>query len=375
MIKKILISSLLLFLIVLGLFWLSAAILLFIVTYSIISHYIKLIKHSFLKKTIKCIVVFLFLLSSLIFSRMLILDLFRIPSSSMENLFYPGDIIVVNKLKYGPKLPRSPFDIPFINLAFYNNKNALSRIKSNWWNYNRLAGTTNVKRGDVFVFSLDISRKYFVVKRCVGLPGDTIKIIKGEVYANSTLYNSPETVKNSCNFRLKNKKKFFTIIDSLKIEENLIYDNSSPNWASGIFSKHELQILQKMNCIDSIKKNIDHLNVAQEELLKTTDSRWTLDDMGPIIIPKKGMEIDLNPDNFLLYKKIFNLFENSIIIQRNGIYFIDGEKETTYKFKLNYYFMMGDNRKGTSDSRSWGFLPESNVIGKVQCVLFSNKNK
>lgn len=375
MIKKILIVSVLLFLIVLGLFWLSAAVILFIVTYSIISHYIKFIKYPFFKKIIKCILVFLFLLSSLIFTKLLVFDVFRIPSSSMENLLYPGDIIVVNKLKYGPKLPRSPFDIPFINLAFYNNKKALSTIKSNWWNYNRLGGTTSIKRGDVFVFSLDISRKYFVVKRCVGLPGDTIKIIKGEVYINSRLYSSPETVKNSFSFRLKNKKEFFTVIDSLKIEENLIYDNSSPNWASAMFSKNELKILLKLNCIDSLKKNIEIFNDPNEEILKTTTSKWTLDDMGPIIIPKKGMQIDLNPDNFLLYSKIFNLFENAAVIQKNGIYFIDGKRAEVFKFKLDYYFMMGDNRKETSDSRTWGFLPESNIIGKMQCVLFSNKNK
>lgn len=367
-------SALLLFLVVLGLLWLSAAILLFIVTYSIISHYIKLMKPSFLKKIIKCIVVFLFVLSSLILTKLFILDVFKIPSSSMENLLYPGDIIVVNKLKYGPKLPRSPFDIPLVNLAFYKNKNALSKIKSNWWNYNRLAGTTAIKTGDVFVFSLDISRKYFVVKRCVGLPGDTIKIIKGEVYTNSRRYNSPETVKNSYRFKLKNKKKFFTIIDSLEIEENLIYNKGSANWASALFSKHELQLLKRINCIDSIKKNVDIFNGAQQEVIKTANSRWTLDDMGPVIIPKRGMEINLNPDTFMLYNKIFNLFENSIITQQNGTYFINGKKATRYKFKLNYYFMMGDNRKGTSDSRSWGFLPESNVIGKVQCVLFSNKN-
>ncbi|WP_228520507.1 signal peptidase I [Flavobacterium sp. CSZ] len=331
-------------------------------------------KPSFFKKIIKCIVVFLFVLSSLILTKLFILDVFKIPSSSMENLLYPGDIIVVNKLKYGPKLPRSPFDIPLVNLAFYKNKNALSKIKSNWWNYNRLAGTTAIKTGDVFVFSLDISRKYFVVKRCVGLPGDTIKIIKGEVYTNSRRYNSPETVKNSYRFKLKNKKKFFTIIDSLEIEENLIYNKGSANWASALFSKHELQLIRRINCIDSIKKNVDIFNGAQQEVIKTTNSRWTLDDMGPVIIPKRGMEINLNPDTFVLYNKIFNLFENSIITQQNGTYFINGKKATRYKFKLNYYFMMGDNRKGTSDSRSWGFLPESNVIGKVQCVLFSNKN-
>lgn len=364
-----------LFLIVLGLVWLAIILLVFAATYSLALRYIPLIRYHFLRKTIKGIFLFLFLLSSTISIKLLAFDIYKIPSSSMENMLYPGDIIVVNKLQYGPKLPRSPFEIPWVNLGFYMNKNARARIKETWWDYSRWGGTTTIKQGDIFVFNSVWDKDFILVKRCLGVSGDTLCIKKGEVYTNSILFNSPETVKNNCNFRIKNKKHLYKVLDSLPVEGYINNDNKKRYFANAIFSKQEFEFLQKKNCIDLIKKNIDVYSVSQEKLLKTITSQWTLDDMEPIVIPKREMEIQLNPDSFILYKKIMNLFEKSTITEINGTYFINGKRATTYKFKLNYYFMMGDNRKGTIDSRRWGFLPETNIIGKVQCILFSNKNE
>ena len=94
--------------------------------------------------------------------------------------------------------------------------------------------------------------------------------------------------------------------------------------------------------------------------------------MGAIIIPKKGMRISLNTETFALYNRIINSSENCKIKDIDGVYYIDDKKTTNYTFKQDYYFMMGDNREGTQDSRAWGFVPEENIIGKVQCVLYSN---
>jgi signal peptidase I len=372
--KSLLIILLALFLIMLGLVWLGITVILFVIIYSIALRFISLIHHIFLRKIIKGIFVFLLLLSSTIGIKLFVVDIYKIPSSSMENLLYAGDVIVVNKLKYGSRMPRSPFEIPWVNLAFYMNDNARARIKETWWDYSRWNGTTTVRQGDVFVFNSTWDKNFILIKRCVGLPGDTLNIKKGEIYTNSILFNSPKTVKNNYRFRLKNKKLLNKIIDSLEIESQIEYDSKFSNWANAKFSIQELELLQKIECNDSIKKNIDAYS-SQEELLKTTISQWTLDNMGSIIIPKKGMTISLNPDTFMLYRNAINQNEKSAVIEKNGRYFIKGKAVTHYKFKQNYYFMMGDNRKETSDSRCWGFLPESNIIGKVQCVLFSNKNE
>lgn len=293
----------------------------------------------------------------------------------MENMLYSGDVIMVNKLKYGPKLPQSPFEIPWVNLGFYMNKNTRARMKEIWWDYKRLDGTTRIKQGDVFVFSFDLSRDFFVVKRCVGLPGDVLFINHGEIYTNNKLFTAPGTVKNNCSFKIKDQKLLHKLIDSLAIYGGISRDYKSGNLANATFSKDEFRLLKDANCIDSIKINRNDIEAPNEELIKTPHSKWTLDNIGPIVIPKKDMEIKLNTDNYMLYQKVMNLFEKSTVTEKNGTYFINGKKATTYKFKLNYYFMMGDNRKGTIDSRFWGFLPETNIIGKVQCVLFSNKNE
>jgi signal peptidase I len=376
--KKALTIILALLLVLLGLVWLAIILVLFAVTYSLALRYIPLIRNAILRKTIKGIFLFLLLLSSTICIKLLAFDIYKIPSSSMENMLYPGDVIMVNKLKYGPKLPRSPFEIPWVNIAFYFNDNAKKRIKEDWWGDKRLSATTTIKQGDIFVFNSTWNKDFILVKRCVGLPGDTLKIKKGEIYTNSILFNSPETVKNNCSFHIKNRKLLYKIIDSLPMEGYINNDIKKRNFGSAMFSKQEFELLQKRSCIDSINKNRDVYGVSQEKLLKTPTSKWTLDDMGAIIIiiiiPKKGMEIQLNPENFMLYEKVIRLLEKSTITEKEGTYFINGKRTTTYKFKLNYYFMMGDNRKGTSDSRCWGFLPETNIIGKVQCILFSNKN-
>lgn len=370
---KIISFFLALFLVMLGLVWLVITILIFALIYKIALNYISLLRYTIFRKMIKGIFLFIFLLSATICVKLLAFDIYKIPSSSMENMLYPGDVIAVNKFQYGPKLPRSPFEIPWVNLAFYANKNARARIKETWWDYSRWGGTTTIKQGDVFVFNSTWNKDFILVKRCVGLPGDTLRIKKGEIYTNSIVFNSPETVKNNCSFNIKNRKLLYKIIDSLPMEGYINNDYKKRNFGSAMFSKQEFELLQKRNCIDSINKNIDVYGVSQEKLLKTPTSKWTLDDMGPIVIPKKGMEIQLNPENFMLYEKVIRLLEKNTITEKEGTYFINGKRTTTYKFKLNYYFMMGDNRKGTSDSRCWGFLPETNIIGKVQCILFSNK--
>lgn len=372
--KTALLFILALFLMMLGLVWLAIILILFTIVYIISFRYMPLIHHIFLRKMVMSVFLFLLLLSSTISIKLLAFDIYKIPSSSMENMLYPGDVIVVNKLKYGPKLPRSPFEIPWVNLGFYMNKNARARMKETWWDYVRWKGTTTIKQGDVFVFNSIWDKNFILVKRCVGLPGDSLRIKKGEIYTNSKAYNSPATVKNNCIFRIKNKKLLYKMIDSVPIEGSINYDYKKPNYGSAIFSKQEFEFLQKRNCIDLVNKKIEVYGAPSEGLLKTARSKWTLDDMGTIVIPKKGMKIQLNPDTFMLYGVVMSLLEKNTISEKKGVYFINGKRDTNYKFKQSYYFMMGDNRKGTSDSRCWGFVPETNIIGKVQCVLYSNKS-
>lgn len=372
--KILIIILLTFFLIVLGLIWLAIILILFVLIYKIVLRFISLIQKSFLRKVIKGVFLFTVLLLATISIKLLAFDIYKIPSSSMENMLYPRDVIVVNKLKYGPKLPQSPFEVPWINLVFYLNDKARARINETWWDYKRLSGTTRIKQGDVFVFNSMWKKDFILVKRCVGLPGDTLSIRQGEVFTNSKLFYAPKTIKNNYTFRIKDKKLLYKIIDSLPIVGYINYDYKKQNLASAVFSKQEFEFLKNRNCIDSITKNLDTYN-PQNKLIKIPTSQWTLDNMGPIIIPKKGMIIELNSKNFMLYEKVMNWIEKGSVTEKEGNYYIKEKKATKYIFKQDYYFMMGDNRKETSDSRYWGFLPATNIIGKVQSILFSNKDE
>ncbi|MFV0503584.1 MAG: signal peptidase I [Lachnospirales bacterium] len=322
------------------------------------------------KTTLKVLCLFFFIFTIAISTKLFVGDIYKIPSSSMNSTLYSGDVILVNKLKYGPKLPRSPFEIPLVNISLYFNKKAKERIKENWWAYKRLSGLSQVKQGDIFVFSLGLSRNFFVVKRCSGLPGDTLQIKNGKVYTNGNLYNETDNIMNSFEFRIENRQLLHKQLDSLSISTYINY--SQPKTGTAILSKKEANLFQGFTSISDFQLKIDTFDVKKTVLRASEHNKWTYDNMGPIVIPKKGMTIALKPSVALLYGEIMKLHEKNPVEIKDDRCYIYGQEKSSYTFKQNYYFMMGDNRKKTIDSRSWGFLPEENIIGKVQCVLWSN---
>ncbi|MDQ6527671.1 signal peptidase I [Flavobacterium sp. LHD-85] len=369
-IKYLTIGIISLFFLLLNLYWLSLFLLVTSFLYCNIKQLIGFIKYSALKNIVVFFSIFLFVLFIGISIKLFTADIFKIPSSSMENMLYADDIILVNKLNYGPRLPRSPFEIPFINIAFYFNDTAKSHIKEDWWTYKRLSGTSKIERGDIFVFNSTWDKNFILVKRCISLPGDTITIKDAIIYTNRRLFCSPKTEKNNYKFTVKNKKALYRVMDSLALHDVLI-KNYSHTFKQANLSKFELDHLKKNKCIDSITIQIDSF-VKEKTFVKNDNIKWTFDNMGPFIIPKKGMQIKLNQETFSLYQNIINSSEGSKIITVNGRYFINNRKRLSYTFKQDYFFMMGDNRKETLDSRAWGVVPKSNIIGKVQCVLLSN---
>jgi signal peptidase I len=250
-------------------------------------------------------------------------EIFTIPSGSMENTLLPGDKIIVNKLVYGPCMPDSPYDIPWVNLIWLLKMNASTNIDSSYWGYHRLNGFSQIKKGDVMVFVNPIvkMKTNIFVKRCVALPGDTLIIKNGQVKINGQLQSNPD------------------------------------------MSKYAYPIKAD--------------NIGQERWVYPKDSmfQWTIDNYGPLVIPKKGMTIPLNRYYYLLYERTIRKIEQQEIKQKNSQYYIKDSLITHYTFRHDYYFMMGDNRNNTVDSREWGFIPEDNIVGKAGLVLFSNNKE
>ncbi|APY12028.1 signal peptidase I [Seonamhaeicola sp. S2-3] len=359
-----------------GLFWLVLGILVFSILCFISFLLLSQIRQSIVKKAIKSILIFTGVLIVVISIKLFAFNIFRIPSSSMKNALFPNDVIIINKLKYGPRLPRSPFDIPLVNIGYYFNENAKKRFKEYWWPYRRFSGTASIEQGDVIVFNSPWEKDFILVKRCVAISGDTLHIENGIVYTNGKVFKV-NTEKHKYKFEIITEKKAFRkTLNGQGLSHVNFMKSSSEHVLKSKLSQNEVDIIKNTESVKNFQLILDTFNLDRKLLAKLPNKNWTYDNMGPFIIPKIGLQIDLNQDNFLLYNQTINKFENANLKYVDGKVYVDGKIASTYTFKKNYYFMMGDNRKATADSRAWGFLPEENIIGKVQCVLFSNfKNK
>jgi signal peptidase I len=238
--------------------------------------------------------------------RTFIFQVYKVPSASMKNTLNEGDYILVNKLAYGSRIPFTFFGIPFS--AVYIDQLQLP--------YLRIPGFSKVKHDDIIVFNypldaelpVDLRKPY--VKRCIALPGDTLRINGGKIFINGKAVP----------------------------DEHAFRDNRTP-FDSSFYSP-------------SVFPN-------------SADIRWNADHFGPLYIPAAGASIPLTRANRLLFRRIISVYENNPLSFRNDSTFINGAYCDHYTFKMNYYFVMGDNRYNSIDSRYWGFVPEDHLIGRV----------
>ena len=301
-------------------------------------------------------------------------EVFTIPSSSMEKTLLPGDVILVNKLSYGIRLPVTPLTFPLSHQfmpLFNDSKSYLDFIQLPYFRFFE----SSISRNDVVVFNYPLDNEHSVdhrsyyIKRCIGLPGDTLKVENKEVYINhEKMATLPKMLFN-----------YKVVTNTLITNDTLLKYNITEGGLDGLKNHWELtmsdsiaKILQKQDYIVSLKKiELDPNSFADYIFPYHKHYGFNIDYFGEVIVPKKGVEVKLNKNNIHLYRRIIEVYEENELEIKEGNFIINGEVSNSYIFKINYYFMMGDNRHNSSDSRFWGFLPEDHILGKAQTILFS----
>ncbi|MGD9993224.1 MAG: signal peptidase I [Salinivirgaceae bacterium] len=299
---------------------------------------------------------------------------YLVESPRMEKTLLTGDYVLINKTSYGARLPVTLFSLPLFPKCYVD-----------WVQLHplRLPGFKHIQVNDLLVFNypahegLPIDKKELMTKRCVALPGDTLLIADKQLSINKQPFTEPATVQY--NYRLVTDGSLLNdeFLNRYQISEGgLVSDMGIYDFP---FTDSEAQKLNDEPNIRFIRKLKDFPGENTQYVYPMgTYHQNNKDYFGPVQIPFKGQHLNLDIRNLELYRQLIEHFEgNSVSLMGDKIY-INGEETRHYTVKQDYYFVMDDNRDNAKDSRYWGFLPHSHVIGKATRVLFSydtNRNK
>ena len=370
-----------------------------------------------------------FALVAVYFINIFVFQNYQIPSSSLEKSLLVGDYLFVSKLSYGPRVPNTPIAFPLVQntFPFFNCKSYLDWPE---WDYKRVKGFGEVKRNDIVVFNFPaghtvalkvqnpdyytlveeygrdqvwgdkntfgeviyrpVDKRENYVKRCIGMPGDTIEIRDNQVYIDGKAAQNPE--KLQYNYFIETdgsmlSEEQFRLLEISKDDRVLINGNNNTNLMSflgiqpneqGQFNPvYHFPMTQK--ALETIKK----LPIVKRVIIEPDSfggatyfpvdysTGWSRDNYGPLWIPKKGVTIPLTAENIGLYSRCIRNYEGNTLEVKEGKAYINGQPADSYTFQYDYYWMMGDNRHNSADSRSWGFVPEDHIVGKPIMIWLS----
>ncbi len=334
---------------------------------------------------------------------------YQIPSSSLEKTLLTGDFLWVNKIVYGPRVPQTPLHFPLAQntLPWLNCK---SYIEHPQLPYHRLKGLRSVERGDIVVFNFPagdtvavncpnpdyytlvyengraavhgnkalygdiiyrpVDRRDNYVKRCVGLPGDTLQVKQGAVYINGKMLPEPKAVQYLYYVRTTGGSLSPLTLDELGVSLDDRHQVSQDGYVMPLTAEMRDRLKAMPNVID-VERTMPDPAESMITYPVGTDYGWTHADYGPVWIPKKGATVPLTLESLPMLERIIRNYEGNTLEVRGASILVNGKPATSYTFKMDYYWMMGDNRDNSLDSRFWGFVPEDHIVGTPMVVLIS----
>jgi len=279
---------------------------------------------------LKYIYIMILPLVVLLFIRTFFFDIYYVPSSSMENAVFQNDYVIINKFLYGVKIPENFQDIPGIGFFFKTKINRKQGLE-----FNSIYSFMDYKKEDIVVFK-SVENDKFLIKRIIGMPGDTLIIKNAETLINSKRLQERPTYRYN-----------YSVISG-------VGKTRTKNYANKELDTVDINNSKIVKIIDPALFSINSVIFPFEK-----QEDWTIDNYGPIVIPKKGMTIILNNENLSFYREVILNFE------KKKFSFEDSFIPYSYTFKNDYFFVLGDNRHLSIDSRNFGFIPELNIMGRM----------